>query len=58
MVMECPICSKVLNNEEICPYCGTNINEDIFVDLHHFKNLKIHFQVLSVKVCLKAIKKI
>lgn len=58
MVVECPICSKVLNNEEICPYCGTNINEDIFTDLHHFKNLKIHFQELSVKGCLKMIKKI
>lgn len=58
MVVECPICSKVLNNEEICPYCGTNINEDIFTDFTSFKNLKIHFQELSVKGCLKMIKKI
>ena len=43
MVMECPICSKVLNNEEICPYCGTNINEDIFVDFTSFQKLKNSF---------------
>lgn len=58
MVVECPICSKVLNNEEFCPYCGTNINEDIFTDFTSFQNLKIHFQELSVKGCLKMIKKI
>lgn len=58
MVVECPICSKVLNNEEICSYCGTNINEDIFTDFTSFQNLKIHFQELSVKGCLKMIKKI
>lgn len=40
MVVECPICSKVLNNEEICPYCGTNINEDIPVDFSSFQKLK------------------
>lgn len=43
MVVECPICSKVLNNEEICPYCGTNINEDIFVDFTLFQKLKNSF---------------
>lgn len=43
MVMECPICSKVLNNEEICPYCGTNINEDIFTDFTSFQKLKNSF---------------
>lgn len=53
MVVECPICSKVLNNEEICPYCGTNINEDIFTDFTSFQKLKNHFQELSVKGCLK-----
>lgn len=41
--MECPICSKVLNNEEICPYCGTNINEDIFTDFTSFQKLKNSF---------------
>ena len=40
MVVECPICSKVLNNEEICSYCGTNINEDIFTDFTSFQKLK------------------
>lgn len=58
MVVECPICSKVLNNEEICSYCGTNINEDIFTDFTSFQKLKIHFQELLVKGCLKMIKKI
>lgn len=43
MVVECPICSKVLNNEEICPYCGTNINEDIFTDFTSFQKLKNSF---------------
>ena len=43
MVVECPICSKVLNNEEICPYCGTNINEDIFADFTSFQKLKNSF---------------
>ena len=43
MVVECPICSKVLNNEEICSYCGTNINEDIFTDFTSFQKLKNSF---------------
>lgn len=43
MVVECPICSKVLNNEEFCPYCGTNINEDIFTDFTSFQKLKNSF---------------
>ena len=43
MVVECPICSKVLNNEEICPYCGTNINGDIFTDFTSFQKLKNSF---------------
>lgn len=43
MVVECLICSKVLNNEEICPYCGTNINEDIFTDFTSFQKLKNSF---------------
>lgn len=43
MVVECPISSKVLNNEEICPYCGTNINEDIFTDFTSFQKLKNSF---------------
>lgn len=43
MVVECPICSKVLNNEETCSYCGTNINEDIFTDFTSFQKLKNSF---------------
>ena len=43
MVVECPICSKVLNNEEICSYCGTNINEDIFTEFTSFQKLKNSF---------------
>ena len=43
MVVECPICSKVLNNEEICSYCGTNINEDIFTDFTSFQKFKNSF---------------
>ena len=43
MVVECPICSKVLNNEEICSYCGTNINKDIFTDFTSFQKLKNSF---------------
>lgn len=43
MVVECPICSKVLNNEEFYPYCGTNINEDIFTDFTSFQKLKNSF---------------
>lgn len=43
MVVECPICSKILNNEEICSYCGTNINEDIFTDFTSFQKLKNSF---------------
>ena len=43
MVVECPICSKVLNNEENCPYLGTNINEDIFTDFTSFQKLKNSF---------------
>lgn len=43
MVVECPICFKVLNNEEICSYCGTNINEDIFTDFTSFQKLKNSF---------------
>lgn len=43
MIVECPICSKVLNNEEICSYCGTNINEDIFTDFTSFQKLKNSF---------------
>jgi len=43
MVVECLICSKVLNNEEICSYCGTNINEDIFTDFTSFQKLKNSF---------------
>lgn len=43
MVVECPICSKVLNNEEICSYCVTNINEDIFTDFTSFQKLKNSF---------------
>lgn len=43
MVVECPLCSKVLNNEEICSYCGTNINEDIFTDFTSFQKLKNSF---------------
>lgn len=43
MVVECPICSKVLNNEEICSYYGTNINEDIFTDFTSFQKLKNSF---------------
>lgn len=43
MVVECPICSKVLNNEEIFSYCGTNINEDIFTDFTSFQKLKNSF---------------
>ena len=40
MVVECPICSKVLNNEQFCPYCGTNINEEISDDFTSFQKLK------------------
>lgn len=43
MVVACPICSKVLNNEETCSYCGTNINEDIFTDFTSFQKLKNSF---------------
>ena len=57
MVMECPICSKVLNNEEICPYCGTNINEDIFVDFTSFQKLKNSFSGTSGKGLSKSDKK-
>ena len=57
MVMECPICSKVLNNEEICPYCGTNINEDIFVDFTSFQKLKNSFSGTFGKGLSKSDKK-
>ena len=55
--MECPICSKVLNNEEICPYCGTNINEDIFVDFTSFQKLKNSFSGTFGKGLSKSDKK-
>ena len=57
MVMECPICSKVLNNKEICPYCGTNINEDIFVDFTSFQKLKNSFSGTFGKGLSKSDKK-
>ena len=57
MVMECPICSKVLNNEEICPYCGNNINEDIFVDFTSFQKLKNSFSGTFGKGLSKSDKK-
>ena len=57
MVMECPICSKVLNNEEICQYCGTNINEDIFVDFTSFQKLKNSFSGTFGKGLSKSDKK-
>ena len=57
MVMECPTCSKVLNNEEICPYCGTNINEDIFVDFTSFQKLKNSFSGTFGKGLSKSDKK-
>ena len=44
MVVECPICSKVLNNEQFCPYCGTNINEEISDDFTSFQKLKNSFE--------------
>ena len=57
MVVECPICSKVLNNEEICSYCGTNINEDIFTDFTSFQKLKNSFSVTFGKGLSKNDKK-
>ena len=58
MVVECPICSKVLNMKKFVHIVELILMRIFLLILHHFKNLKIHFQELSVKGCLKMIKKI